>query len=58
MTAQIIVYVAIFLNCWVMGRSVSFDSSKHDIYALLQTVIVSAAYNTIIFTGILLAALK
>ena len=58
MIAQIILYIAIFLNCWIMGRVISFDGTEHDIYSLLLLAALIASINTVIFTGILLTTLK
>ena len=58
MLGQIILYIGIFLNFWIMGRVISFDGTEHDIYSLLRLTALIASINTVIFTGILLTTLK
>ena len=55
MAQRVLLFLALFVNGWLVGRSIAADYNETDITALLQAVVVVAVYNLILLAGFLLA---
>lgn len=54
MILNVLLYVALFLNGFIIGRIVSTDCSNDDLLHTCRLVLFVVSFNTVILTGFLL----
>lgn len=55
---NIVIYIMLFVNCFVLGRLVSTDFSADDIHNICRDVIVVTILNVIVFFAVHLVFLQ
>lgn len=53
-----VLYIAVFLNCWIAGRSVTAYFRETDIASLLCATVAVTGFNVLILSSFLLATLN
>lgn len=57
MILNALLYIAVFLNCFVIGRIVSTDCSNDDLLHICRLALVTVSFNTVIIVGFTLTPL-
>lgn len=55
MILNVLLYIAVFLNCFVMGRIISTDCTNGDLVQICKFTLAALSLDTVILIGFTLA---